>query len=121
MRTLAAYSGEGHVGETLAVQAAQVDLIGMEIRRAEPLAGDAAAGDRLEVSGRRIDLDGFLLDELIAQFGLPKMADGFLAGEENGLIELAAEQRRRGARALRTRRGSGRVSASRILATSKSG
>ena len=75
------------------MQAAQVGLIGMEIDRAEPLAGDAATGDCLEISGRGIDLDGFFFDQLIAQLGVPEMADGFLAGEENGVLQLAADER----------------------------
>ena len=83
---------EGHAGKTLAVDAPQVRLIGMEIRRAEPQSGEAALGHELEVSARRIGLDDFLLDELRAQIRLPEMARGFLAGEEKRVIKLAAQQ-----------------------------
>ncbi len=65
----------------------------MEIHRAKPVAGDSTAGDRLEISCWRIDLDGFLLDELIARFGIPKVPVGLLTGEENRILELAADQR----------------------------
>ena len=39
-----------------------------------------------------IDLDGFLFDEVVAQIGVPEVAERFLAGEENRLVDLAAEQ-----------------------------
>jgi hypothetical protein len=80
------------------MEAAQVDLVGMEVRRAEPFTGEAALGNQLEISSRGIDLDGFLLNELGLQFGLPKVAHGFLAGEKNRFVEFAAEERRVGFR-----------------------
>ena len=83
---------EGHPGESLAVQAAQIGLIGVEIDGAQPLAGDAAAGDGLEISRRRLDLDGLLLDQFIPQFRVPKVADCFLVGEEKRLFQLAADE-----------------------------
>ena len=57
---------EGHAGEALTMQAAEIGLVGMEIHRAEPFAGETAAGDRLKIPCRWIHLDGFLLDEFVA-------------------------------------------------------
>ena len=47
----------------------------------------------MEISARRIDLDGFLLDELTPQFRLPEVAGGFVPVEEKRVIEFASQQR----------------------------
>jgi hypothetical protein len=75
------------------VQAAEIGLIGVEIRWSEPFAGNAAAGDRLEISGWRVDVDDFLVEQAGAEFGIPEVAERFFAGGEKGFIELAEEQR----------------------------
>ena len=80
---------ERHVGKALAVDAADFRLVGVEIRWPEPFAGDAAAGDGLEVALGRIDLDGGFLDEAVAPRGFEEVAEGFLLGEENGFLQLA--------------------------------
>ena len=82
------------------MQAAQVHLIGVEIRRAEPHAGESAFGDRLEVSARRIDLDDLLLDEFLLQVGLPEVAHRLVAGQKQRVVEFSAEQGRGGFRSL---------------------
>ena len=61
------------------MQATQVHLIGMKIRWPQPFAGNPTFGDELKISARWIDLDGFLLDELVFKIGLPQVADGLFA------------------------------------------
>ena len=71
------------------MQSAKVRLIGVEIDRAQPLAGNTTAGDCLEIPSRRIHFDGFFLDELIALVRVPEMPDRFLTGEKYRLFQLA--------------------------------
>ena len=85
---------EPDVREALAVDAAEVWLVGVEIGRAEPFAGHATFGDRLEIPRRRIHLDGFLLDELRAPIGGPKVAHRLIAGEEERVVLCAVDERR---------------------------
>ena len=64
------------------MQAAQVGLIGMKINWPQPFTRDAAASDRLKIPGRWLGLDGFLLDQFVAEFRIPKVADRLLARQE---------------------------------------
>ena len=81
---------EGHFREKLAVDAADLRLVAVVVRRAEELAGDAAAGDGLEIPFRWIGLDGGFRDEAVFPRGIEKVAQRLLLGEEDGLVELAA-------------------------------
>ena len=82
------------MGETLAVDAANFRLVSVIVRRSKPFAGDAAFGDRLEISFRWIDLDGGFFDELVPPIGFEKKLKGFFFGEEDRLFEFAAVEGR---------------------------
>ena len=78
------------MGESFAVDAADFGLVGVVVRWSEPFAGDSAFGDGLEISFRRIDLDGGFLDELIPPIGFEEKLESFFFGEEDGLFDFAA-------------------------------
>ena len=83
---------EGHVGETLAVDAAEIGLIGVEVGWAKQFARESAAGDGLEIAAWWIDLDGFFFDKLLTQIGVPKMAHRFLARDKQRAVDFAVEE-----------------------------
>ena len=87
---------EGQMAKTLAVEAAEIGLIGVVVGRAEPNARKATAGHRLIAAGGRIDLDRLFFEHLLGQVRLPQMADGFFLGEKQRAIELAMKERRAG-------------------------
>ncbi len=71
------------------MEAAEVCLVVVVIRRAEPLAGEAALGDGLEISLRGIDFVGGFLDEAGAPIGGEQVGEGFFFGEVEGFLDLA--------------------------------
>src|SRR5690606_10535712 len=84
---------EGHVREPLAMQAAKIRLVAVEIRRAEPIARDAATRDDLEIPARRLGLDLLALVERAERVRTEEMRGGLLLGEEQAPVLPAAEKR----------------------------
>ena len=83
---------EGHVGEALAMDAAEIGLVGVEVGRAKQFARESAACDGLEIAAWWIDLDGFLFDKLLAQIGVPEMTNRFLACDKKRAVDLAVKE-----------------------------
>ena len=80
------------VGEALAVQAGDIALEIVVVRRAEEDAGEAAHGHRGEVPLRCFQRDGFLAVELVDGRRIEQVADRLFAGNPQGAVGRAVEE-----------------------------
>ena len=81
-----------HVSKTLAMKLKNRGLVSMIVRRAQQLATDSAATNRLKITLGRIRLGGYFLIEISSPFSLPEVSDRLLLSQPERAIFLTPDK-----------------------------